>query len=96
MSTALLCGQHEHAMPAARKFQPGKIDFRVQRLNVHLAIADFNNQLQRFLQSPLLRDKGIPPVSNLKFLEDFSELEVQTKADEKIIEFIVDLPINKQ
>lgn len=58
--------------------------------------ADFNNQLQRFLQSPLLRDKGIPPVSNLKFLEDFSELEVQTKADEKVIEFIVDLPINKQ
>jgi len=58
--------------------------------------ADFNNQLQRFLQSPLLRDKGIPPVSNLKFLEDFGELEVQTKASEKIIEFIVDLPINKQ
>ncbi|HOI91362.1 MAG TPA: hypothetical protein PLK28_12725 [Candidatus Rifleibacterium sp.] len=58
--------------------------------------ADFNNQLQRFLQSPLLRDKGIPPVSNLKFLEDFGELEIQTKASEKIIEFIADLPINKQ
>ncbi len=58
--------------------------------------ADFNNQLQRFLQSPLLRDKGIPPVSNLKFLEDFSELEIITTAAPKLIEFKLDLPITKQ
>ncbi len=58
--------------------------------------ADFNTQLQKFLQSPLLRDKGIPPVSNLKFLEDLSELEIVTKASPQLIEFKLDLPITKQ
>lgn len=57
--------------------------------------SSFNTQLQKFLQSPLLRDKGIPPVSNLKFLEDFSELEILTQSTPSVIEFKVDLPIAK-
>jgi hypothetical protein len=61
-----------------------------------IKFADFNTQLQRLLQSPLLRDKGIPPVSNLKFMEDLSELEIVTKASPQLIEFKLDLPIIKQ
>lgn len=57
---------------------------------------NFNTQLQKLLQSPLLRDKGIPPVSNLKFLDDLSELEVVTRATPQLIEFKLDLPIIKQ
>ncbi len=44
MIAALLCTQHEHAMPAALEIEPGEVDFRVQRLDVHLAVAYFNNQ----------------------------------------------------
>jgi hypothetical protein len=31
-------------MPAALELQPGEIDFRVQRLDVHLAVAHFDDQ----------------------------------------------------
>lgn len=61
-----------------------------------IRFSTFNAQLQKFLQSPLLRDRGIPPVSNLKFLEDFSDLEILTKSSPEVIEFKVDLPITKQ
>jgi hypothetical protein len=55
---------------------------------------DLNQQLQRFLQSPLLRDKGIPPVSNLTFLENFDNLEIYSTARPELIEFIFNLPIS--
>ncbi|NCB39503.1 MAG: hypothetical protein EOM80_12125 [Erysipelotrichia bacterium] len=58
-----------------------------------IKFTDFNLQLQRLLQSPIFRDKGIPPVSNLKFLEDISELEILTKSSPEKIEFILDMPI---
>ncbi len=61
-----------------------------------IKFADFNLQLQKLLQSPLLRDKGIPPISNLKFLEDFTRLEITSKASQYLIEFNVNLPITKQ
>ena len=61
-----------------------------------IKFADFNLQLQKLLQSPLLRDKGIPPISNLKFLEDFTQLEITSKASQHLIEFNVNLPIAKQ
>ena len=43
MFTALRGREHEYAVTAALKFKPGKINFRVQRLDVHLAVAHFNN-----------------------------------------------------
>ncbi|MNP43099.1 hypothetical protein D3C76_1368990 [compost metagenome] len=44
MLPALLCRQHEYTVPAALEFQPSKVHFRVQRFDVHLAIADFDDQ----------------------------------------------------
>lgn len=44
MGPALLRRQHEYAMPAVLELQPGKIHFRVQRFNVHLAVAHLDNQ----------------------------------------------------
>lgn len=44
MIAALLRCQHEHAMPAALEFEPGEIHFRVQRVNVNLTVAHFNDQ----------------------------------------------------
>ena len=44
MIAALLCRQHEHPMPTALEIKPGKIDFRVQRLNVNLAVTHLDNQ----------------------------------------------------
>lgn len=54
---------------------------------------DFNQQLQNLLQSPLLSDKGIPPVSNLKFMENLGDLELFSTSTPSLIEFIVNLPI---
>ncbi|RMO56848.1 hypothetical protein ALQ29_05593 [Pseudomonas marginalis pv. marginalis] len=44
MLAALLRRQHEHPVPTALEVQPGEVHFRVQRLDMHLAIAHFNNQ----------------------------------------------------
>src|SRR3546814_13552792 len=48
MLTALFGTEHEHTMPATFEVQPGKIDFRVQRLDVNLAVAHLDHQ-QTFL-----------------------------------------------
>lgn len=55
--------------------------------------SDFNQQLQNLLQSPLLSDKGIPPVSNLKFMENLGNLEIFSTSTPELIEFIFNLPI---
>ena len=44
MLTTLLRAEHEHTMAATLELQPGEVDFRVQRLDVHLAVAHFDNQ----------------------------------------------------
>lgn len=55
--------------------------------------SDFNQQLQKFLQSPLLSDKGIPPVSNLRFMENLGNLEIFSTSTPELIEFIFNLPV---
>jgi len=44
MLTALLGGEHEYPMPAALEFEPGEVDFRVQRLDMNLAVAHLHDQ----------------------------------------------------
>ncbi len=56
---------------------------------------NLNFQLQRFLQSPLLRDKGIPPISNLTLFDDLGDLEVYSTSEPEQIGFYLDLPIKK-
>ena len=50
MLSALLGGQHEHPVTTTLEIKPGKVDFRVQRLDVNLAVAHFNNQQAFFGQ----------------------------------------------
>lgn len=56
---------------------------------------NFNTQLQRLLQSPLLQNKGIPPLPNLNFLNDLTNLTgtFEINPSEAIIR--VDVPIKQ-
>lgn len=56
----------------------------------------FNQRLQQFLQSPLMRDKGIPPISNLTLVEDFDDLELITRMHPDRVTIDVNLPISSQ
>ncbi len=60
-----------------------------------ISFDDFNLQLQRFLQSPLMADKGIPPVSNLTLLDDLTHLKLLTRLKPDRIDFSIILPIKK-
>jgi ribosomal protein S8 len=60
-----------------------------------ISFDDFNLQLQRFLQSPLMADKGIPPVSNLTLLDNLAHLKILTRLKPDRIEFSIILPIKK-
>jgi hypothetical protein len=53
---------------------------------------NLNEQLQKLLQSPLLANKGIPPVSNLNALNELGDLLVSTNWSEKGIIVRVKLP----
>ncbi|GAB4270126.1 MAG: hypothetical protein Kow0029_06700 [Candidatus Rifleibacteriota bacterium] len=53
----------------------------------------FNLQLQKFLQSPLMIDKGIPPIPNLSMLDDLGPLRLLTRLTPEKIDFSVFLPI---
>lgn len=56
---------------------------------------DFNMQLQQLLQSPLLLNKGIPPIPNLKFFDHMTELvgHFQLSASEGLIK--IKMPLKK-
>ena len=58
--------------------------------------SDLNTQLQQFLQSPLIRDKGIPPVTNLTFLNDMNNITVFAKLIDNKLKFTVDIPFIKK
>ena len=74
MRPALLCRQHEHAMPTALEVQPGKVHLRVQRLDVNLAVAHFDNQqallgqvIRRFGQHPSNQVQTVIPAGQAQF-----------------------------
>lgn len=54
---------------------------------------DFNMQLQKFLQSPILAAQGIPPITNLTFLEDIEHLILKSSATPSAIEFSLEIPL---
>lgn len=54
--------------------------------------SDFNVQLQQFLQSPLMVNQGIPPISNLTFLKDMQDIEACTIMGEKSAKIILNIP----
>lgn len=54
---------------------------------------DFNSQLQRLLQSPVLASQGIPPVTNLTFFEDIEYFVLKSSASASEIEFSLEIPL---
>ncbi len=60
-----------------------------------ITFKDFNYQLQRLLQSPLLRDKGVPPITNLTVLKDLVDLTVLVRTSSKEIQVELNLPIKE-
>ena len=55
--------------------------------------SDFNLQLQKLLQSPLLAARGIPPITNLTFLDDVENLILKSRATPAAIEFSLEIPL---
>jgi hypothetical protein len=55
--------------------------------------SDFNLQLQKMLQSPLLISQGIPPITNLTFLDDIEDLILKSRATPATIEFSLEIPL---
>lgn len=53
----------------------------------------FNLQLQKFLQSPILAGQGIPPITNLSFLEDIEYFVLKSRASASEIEFSLEIPL---
>ena len=65
-------------------------------LYFRLKTSDLNIQLQQFLQSPIIRDKGIPPITNLTFLNDMKDVTVTSKMTNKKIKINLDIPFIKK
>ncbi|MBR4569236.1 MAG: hypothetical protein IKO19_01010 [Candidatus Riflebacteria bacterium] len=61
-----------------------------------LRTSDLNIQLQQFLQSPLLRNKGIPPITNLTFLNDMNDVIVKSSMTNKNVKISLDIPFIKK
>ncbi|MBU1107457.1 MAG: hypothetical protein KKB51_12375 [Candidatus Riflebacteria bacterium] len=55
--------------------------------------SDFNLQLQKLLQSPMLISQGIPPITNLTFLDDIENLILKSRATPASIEFSLEIPL---
>ncbi len=54
---------------------------------------NLNEQIQRFLQSPLLAGKGIPPIPNLNMMEELGDFEMTTRVKPEYLEVRFSLPI---
>ena len=65
-------------------------------LYFRLRTSDLNIQLQQFLQSPLLRDKGIPPITNLTFLNDMNDVIVKSQMTNNKVKISLDVPFIKK
>ncbi|EKD83896.1 MAG: hypothetical protein ACD_39C00384G0001 [uncultured bacterium] len=55
--------------------------------------SDFNLQLQKLLQSPILASQGLPPITNLTFLEDIEHFVLKSHATPAAIEFALEIPL---
>lgn len=77
----------------------GKIDSETVEEGVQrywrISFEDFNLQLQKLLQSPLMADKGVPPIPNLNLLDDLGALKVLTRLQPDRIDFSIHLPIKE-
>lgn len=60
-----------------------------------ISFQEFNLQLQKLLQSPLLANKGVPPIPNLNFLDDLEAMKVLTLLQPDKIDFSLFLPIKE-
>ena len=65
-------------------------------LYFRLRTSDLNIQLQQFLQSPLMRDKGIPPITNLTFLNDMNDVIVKSRMTNNKVKISLDIPFSKK
>ena len=61
-----------------------------------IGFEDFNLQLQKFLQSPLMVKQGIPPIPNLTFLNDLNNLKILTRLSPEKLDFTIILPIKEK
>lgn len=61
-----------------------------------LCFKNLNEQIQRFLQSPLLAGRGIPPIPNLNMLEELGDFEMTTRMKPEYLEVRFSLPIAKK
>lgn len=57
---------------------------------------DFNAQLQELLQSPLLSNLRLPPISNLTFLNDLESIVMTSSIKSDYIDFNLDVPMHKE
>ncbi|MGM0598485.1 MAG: hypothetical protein ACQETH_01595 [Candidatus Rifleibacteriota bacterium] len=61
-----------------------------------IGFEDFNLQLQKFLQSPVMVNQGVPPIPNLTFLKDLKDLKILTKLSPEKLDFTIILPIKEK
>jgi hypothetical protein len=78
----------------AGKAEQESIEDGVQRY-WRISFEDFNLQLQKLLQSPLMADKGVPPIPNLNLLDDLGALKILTRLQPERIDFSIHLPIKE-
>ncbi|MFZ2957601.1 MAG: hypothetical protein WA705_11980 [Candidatus Ozemobacteraceae bacterium] len=69
-----------------------KIPESVQRY-WRVSFQRLNEQLQRLLQSPLLANRGIPPISNITMARELGDLVLFTRILPDHLEISVDLPL---
>ncbi len=58
-----------------------------------VAFSQLNEQVQKFLQSPILSGRGIPPVQNITVAEELGDLVLFTRLLKDRMEISVDLPV---
>ena len=61
-----------------------------------ISFKDFNYQLQRFLQSPLMQNRGIPPISNLTSLNDLEDFTLISMLKSNKILLDISIPIRQK
>ena len=54
---------------------------------------NLNEQIQKFLQSPLLAGKGFPPIPNLSMLEELSDFTMISRVKPEYLEIRLSLPL---
>ncbi|MDD3001996.1 MAG: hypothetical protein PHF29_09605 [Candidatus Riflebacteria bacterium] len=77
------------------KINKDRISLAKYKKYIKINFDNFNTQLQRLLQSPLLQNKGIPPLPNLNFLNDLTNLTgtFEITPSEAVIR--IDVPIKQ-